>query len=210
MTTSSDSRPLSHGRFRAAFAALPEAIARLSFVRPTPAGPGAEAQGSRVIDVELARSRRYERPFVLARVPPRPGSAGALAGALRDLLRSVDRVWEERDGVYLLLPESGPETASRLLARIAEPLAALLPERAVVTFVTFPRDGLTQRALRAALAARAAAPPRGDPLRPAPALGLARGPALAAEPVALDAGLARAALDAAEDARERIRPQGSA
>jgi hypothetical protein len=210
MTTSSDSRPLSHGRFRAALAALSEAIARFSLVRPTPAGPGAEAQGSRVIDVELARSRRYERPFVLARVPPRPGSAGALAGALRDLLRSVDRVWEERDGVYFLLPESGPETASRLLARIAEPLAGLLHERAVVAVATFPHDGLTQRALRAAVADRAAAPPRGDPLQPVPALGLARGPALAAEPVALDAGLARAALEAAEDARERMRPQGSA
>lgn len=209
MAISSDSRPLTHGRFRAALAALSEAIARLSLVGPTAAGPE-DLDGWRVIDVELGRSRRYERSFVLARVPSRPESDGVAAGAVRALVRSVDRVWAERDGVYLLLPESGPETASRLLARIAEPLAALLPERAVVAVVTFPRDGLTQRALRAALAARAAAPPRGDPLRPAPALGLARGPALAAEPVALDAGLARAALEAAEDARERIRPQGNA
>lgn len=108
---------------------------------------------------ELTRSRRYEHPFFVVRIPcwstgqERWKRGQELAFDLSSLVRSVDRVWADGSDVYLLLPECGRERGMGMLARISDPLAELLSEaeRAGISLAAFPDDGLTSGALLDAL-----------------------------------------------------------
>ena len=91
--------------------------------------------------LEIARSRRFGRPFGLVRVEgnTRPPSFGAV-------LRSIDRVWTADGVTYLLLPETDREAAQSLRGRLLRELPAEL-EGCSLSVAAFPEDGLTSGAL---------------------------------------------------------------
>ena len=115
---------------------------------------------------ELSRSRRYERQFVLVRIPCRIGADSWMNGRGREtlpcvaemvqvsaFLRNVDRAWVADGGVYVLLPESDRARGEAFLARIRRLAPDVLPEEGV-RLVAFPEDGPTSGALLAALEGR--------------------------------------------------------
>ena len=122
---------------------------------------------------ELNRSRRYERRFVVIRVPCDPeervsapsGSTGRKARELSAFLRSVDRAWSTGSGIYLLLPESDRSMGEAFLARVRRQAPELLPEDGVAVAV-FPEDGWTSGALLAAVEGRPLVGPDAGPQLP--------------------------------------------
>lgn len=104
---------------------------------------------------ELDRARRFERTFVLMRIPALETSSadsagfGAL-GALPLVVRSIDQVWAMDGSIYVVLPESTRATADQLMARLR---VAMPGESALdhVEVVEFPADGVTTGALVANL-----------------------------------------------------------
>jgi hypothetical protein len=165
-----------------------------------------------VLSRELDRSRRYRHHLTLVRLAPKETSGhSALAArsrrearpwhrrgeALRDLaarlrgdLRSGDCACSDGRAVYLVMPETDAHGAEALIARVRATVADLIGDPDVRA-ASFPADGLTGRALRAAVtpgerhsrwgaaagdAARGNRTPLGEPERPAFADGLsARG-----------------------------------
>jgi len=107
---------------------------------------------------ELNRSRRYERAFVVVRIPSRqaPYEEMLQVGAF---LRSVDRAWIADASVYLLLPESDRSMGDAFLARVRRLAPEVLPDEGV-RVAAFPVDGSTSGALLAKL--------RGQPLAGTP------------------------------------------
>jgi hypothetical protein len=106
---------------------------------------------------ELDRARRFERTFVLLRIPAlEMTSADGVAagfgglGALPLVIRSIDQVWAMDGSIYVVLPESTRATAEQLMARlrIAMPGEPALDH---VDLVEFPGDGVTTGALVASL-----------------------------------------------------------
>ena len=95
---------------------------------------------------EFDRARRSGRPLALARY--RLG-AQLRASRLNDkqldriqkTVRAVDRVWLDRDGLHLLMPDSDRNSATTALVRLRERLPALADLDPVV--VVFPKDGIT-------------------------------------------------------------------
>ena len=120
---------------------------------------------------ELDRSRRYERTFVVVRIPtrpipqtPEPGpSHGDVAYEemlqIAAFLRSVDRAWIADESVYVLLPESDRSMGDAFLARVRRLAHEVLPDDGV-RVAAFPQDGSTSGALLAKL--------RGQPLAGTP------------------------------------------
>jgi lipopolysaccharide/colanic/teichoic acid biosynthesis glycosyltransferase len=128
---------------------------------------GAPAQSAwAALDREIDRSRRHSHEVTLLRLAPAeadPRELGASADRLRALIRSVDEVWVDRGGLFMLLPESGRDGAEGLLRRLAGCAPAIVGA-CEVSVASFPRDGLTANALRAAVHAppsRAGASPVG-------------------------------------------------
>lgn len=149
------------------------AVALLAMLRRQPLAARLEQgaitdgpSGWQAVQRELDRSRRYERPFVLLRVP-RAQSGSALPDALRPFVRNHDLLWASGENVYLLLPEATREMAHALLARIRSVQPHLLP--AIVRVVAFPEDAVTGGALIALLhdqsVARHSIPFTSDPAR---------------------------------------------
>lgn len=127
----------------------------------TRVGPGAVTLGSfEDLERELRRSRRFGRPFVLARV--HRSRLGSEAEAWREqtlailssLVRTVDRVWSHGGDVYVLLPESDRAAGTAALARIRGPVSRVLSDEEVdgIRFAVFaPDECPTRQALLAAL-----------------------------------------------------------
>jgi hypothetical protein len=106
---------------------------------------------------ELDRARRFERPFVLMRFPgidvaSADGSipASGSLGALPLMVRSIDHVLPIDGSVYVVLPETGLESAQQLIGRLR---IAIPGDPAVdrVEAVEFPAGGVTTGALVANL-----------------------------------------------------------
>ncbi|MFN2418756.1 MAG: hypothetical protein ABR593_07515 [Candidatus Limnocylindria bacterium] len=99
---------------------------------------------------EIDRSRRHERPLTLA-AASFPGTAirgGLLAETVaqaRRQMRSIDLLWYDGSGLWLLMPESHREGATTAIRRITE--AAPAARTAVWRLVVFPEDALTVGAL---------------------------------------------------------------
>ncbi len=96
---------------------------------------------------ELARARRFERPFSIVRLAGGPDVAGDALTTARDgvaaTARRTDRAWIDGDDVLVLLPETAPATVARFVERlVAEAAAGLTPSVA-----SFPDDGITSGAL---------------------------------------------------------------
>jgi hypothetical protein len=128
------------------------------------------------LETELTRSRRYERTFALVRIPSRAKTIATPSGsiefgrAISSLVRSVDKVWSDPEGVYVLLPEGDRAMSEAMLTRLRRPLGELLSaeEQDAISYVVFPHDGVTRGALLNALE-RSVRTKRGQlPLAPVP------------------------------------------
>lgn len=174
-TDSEESAAVFRGDTRAEpIAAAPYSIrdpvrAALGFIRPLGRTGSWRRNGKELVSVrwtpqqelqlELDRGRRYGHQFGLVRISyPRrvadhSSSIQEFARALAVFLRRVDRVWIDRGGVYVLLPECDRTKVEAMLDRIHERLDALLGEggTALVSSAVFPDDGLTSGALTATL-----------------------------------------------------------
>lgn len=125
---------------------------------------------------ELDRSRRFERPFVLMRIPAtealdgdggRVPAAHGVLGALPLVLRSIDQAWTVEGNIYTVLPESNRDSAMALIAR----LRSTMPDEEAlddVQIAEFPADGVTIGSLVASLRP-APAPGQPAPVRLMPA-----------------------------------------
>jgi hypothetical protein len=123
---------------------------------------------------EIERSRRYRHAFTLIRVAPekahatdvrmprsrrvgRPGHRRhapleQLAAELRACLRTGDVAWAEGAALYVLLPETEVTAADAVVERVRR--AAGAARDADVRVASFPAQGLTDHALRAAVTRR--------------------------------------------------------
>jgi hypothetical protein len=126
---------------------------------------------------EIERSRRYRHAFTLIRVAPesrrvgRPGRRrhdpiDELAAALRACVRSGDVAWSEGCALYVLLPETDASGADAVVERFRRAARAVACD-ADVRVASFPEQGLTDHALRAAVTRRS--PPAGALRRDGPA-----------------------------------------
>jgi hypothetical protein len=138
-------------------------------------GPPAPQDLSDALCREIERSRRYRHAFTLIRVEPEqahatdirvPRSRGVgrprrrrydpleeLAAELRACLRTGDVAWSEGSALYVLLPETDVTGANAVVERFrrtAHPVA----RDADVRVASFPEQGLTDHALRAAVTRR--------------------------------------------------------
>lgn len=107
---------------------------------------------------ELDRSRRFERRFVLMRIPAsdaldpngRTSARKGVLGVLPVVLRSIDQAWTIEGNVMAVLPESNRDSAMALIAR----LRSTVPDRSAldgIQIAEFPEDGVTIGALIANL-----------------------------------------------------------
>ncbi|MEA2651366.1 MAG: hypothetical protein QOI85_1087 [Chloroflexota bacterium] len=124
---------------------------------------------------ELDRSRRFERRFVLMRIPAsdaldpngRTAVRKGVLGVLPVVLRSIDQAWTIDGNVMAVLPESNSDSATALIAR----LRSTLPDPSAldgVQIAEFPEDGVTIGALVANLRTPPA-PGESAPVRLVPA-----------------------------------------
>jgi hypothetical protein len=124
---------------------------------------------------EIERSRRYRHAFTLIRVAPekahatdvrvprsrrvgRPGRRRydpleELAAELRACLRTGDVAWSEGSALYVLLPETDVTGADAVVERVRRAARAVARD-ADLRVASFPEQGLTDHALRAAVTRR--------------------------------------------------------
>jgi hypothetical protein len=130
---------------------------------------------------EIERSRRYRHALTLIRMAPGPSSAARgitlrpqragrpgqrrrepldqLAAEIRGCLRSGDVAWSDGSALFVILPETDASGAEAMLARFRRAARALADEPDV-RVASFPEDGLTHHALRAAVAQHVGRRPR--------------------------------------------------
>jgi hypothetical protein len=119
---------------------------------------------------EVDRSRRHERPLALATARlPGEGVTGddisETIARVRTQIRSIDVLWRDGSGLWVLMPESNRESATAAIGRIRDAAPATM--RAVWRLVVFPEDALTvgdliaklERTAPVDLPSRPAAPP---------------------------------------------------
>ncbi|HMI71804.1 MAG TPA: hypothetical protein VK510_17540 [Solirubrobacteraceae bacterium] len=138
-------------------------------------GPHAPHDFSDPLGREIERSRRYRHAFTLIRVAPekafdtqvrvprsrrvgRPGRRhhgplDELAAALRACVRTGDVAWSEGAALYVLLPETDATGANAVVERFRRTARAVAGD-ADVRAASFPEQGLTDHALRAAVTRR--------------------------------------------------------
>lgn len=116
---------------------------------------------------ELTRSRRYGRAFLLLRIrltrPPTAARARRRrrpverdktdSGLEHGVFRRTDRVWEDEDEFYVLLPECDRSKGDAVVSRVRALLVESLGE-AEIAMAAFPDDGVTSGALLVALRSR--------------------------------------------------------
>src|SRR5919198_4441201 len=142
--------------------------------------PSAPDDFSDPLSREIERSRRYRHAFTLIRVAPEKGSPthirvprprrvgrsgcrhddplDELAAELRACLRTGDVAWSEGAALYVLLPETDMSGADAVVERFRRAARAVARD-ADVRVASFPEQGLTDHALRAAVTRRR--PPAG-------------------------------------------------
>ena len=138
-------------------------------------GPRAPHEPSDPLCREIERSRRYRHAFTLIRVAPekapatdipaprsrrvgRPRRRGhdplaELAVEIRACLRTGDVAWWEGCALYVLLPETDVTGADAVVERFRRAARAVAGD-ADVRVASFPEQGLTDHALRAAVTRR--------------------------------------------------------
>lgn len=101
---------------------------------------------------ELARARRFGRPFTIVRFANGGRLDDATATSLREIAaaaRRIDRVWSDEGHILMLLPETAPSAVPGLLERIR--LVAPDALAAEPSVVHFPDHGTTSGALIGAI-----------------------------------------------------------
>jgi len=138
-------------------------------------GPPAPQDLSDALCREIERSRRYRHAFTLLRVAPEKAQAtdiwvppsrrvgrprrqrhdplDELADELRACLRTGDVAWSEGSALYVLLPETDVTGADAVVERVRSAARAVARD-ADVRVASFPEQGLTDHALRAAVTRR--------------------------------------------------------
>lgn len=107
---------------------------------------------------EVDRARRGGRPLTLARFPLRDAAMAGIRLSDKHLdlvqrtLRTVDRIWLDREDLYVLMPESDRNSAEIGLLRLRTRLSAL--GGIVPSVAVFPDDGVTMGSLATALGLR--------------------------------------------------------
>ncbi len=165
------------------------------FVRAEPWNPAAQPDPWDTLRREIDRSRRYRHPVTLIRAQPSAAASPAprprrearvrrgadptleLVEAVRRMLRSGDAAWSERGEIFVVLAETDGLAAGALVARLRSCAVGALAD-ADIHMASFPEDGLTIGALRAAIARRratAAAAERAT--TPGPSMALLSAPA---------------------------------
>jgi hypothetical protein len=124
-----------------------------------PMSLGGRRDARDVLDAELQRSRRYERPLAVVRVSAAAGRdedrrervevSAACAARLDQSLRATDHWWHEGSALYFVLPESDRAHAHAWVHRLREAVPGLPTQ---VSIAVFPQDGITRAAMWAALA----------------------------------------------------------
>ena len=128
---------------------------------------------------ELTRSRRYGRSFLLLRIRlTRPAAAAQVrrrrrpverdktdSGLEHGVFRRTDRVWEDEDEFYVLLPECDRSKGDAVISRVRALLVESLGE-AEIAMAAFPDDGVTSGALLVALRSRSSHWVGGEPDQP--------------------------------------------
>jgi hypothetical protein len=115
---------------------------------------------------ELTRSRRYGRSFLLLRIRLTRSAAAVRtrrrrpverdktdSGLEHGVFRRTDRVWEDEDEFYVLLPECDRSKGDAVVSRVRALLVESLGE-AEIAMAAFPDDGVTSGALLVALRSR--------------------------------------------------------
>lgn len=100
---------------------------------------------------ELARARRFERPFGIVRfvgVDRDVVTERHTRDKVAALSRRIDRVWLDGGDLFVLLPESDPGAVEAAVARARYRLGAVL---ALTVTATFPANGITSGSLIACL-----------------------------------------------------------
>jgi hypothetical protein len=102
---------------------------------------------------ELARARRFDRPFAIVRFSvgrsPDQGVLVGLRNEIAAISRRIDRLWIDEDHILLLLPEATEAAAKTALSRIhvrVPAAVAFAPGLAM-----YPEHGITSGALIAAV-----------------------------------------------------------
>ena len=102
---------------------------------------------------ELARARRFDRPFAIVRFSVGRAPDQALLMGLRNeiavISRRIDRAWIDEDHILLLLPEATEAAAKAALSRIHVRVAAAVAFQPGLAL--FPEHGITSGALIAAV-----------------------------------------------------------
>jgi hypothetical protein len=107
--------------------------------------------GWREFHRELARARRFNRPFAIVRYPdaaadPRVGTR--LRDRIASVSRRIDRIWVDGTDLFALLPEADTGAVDAAVTRVRSRLG-LSPAADIIA--TFPESGITSGALIAAL-----------------------------------------------------------
>ena len=116
---------------------------------------GSLATGWDLLEREIDRSRRHERPLALATAsfPDQDISGEGVAETIAragSQLRSIDVLWFDGPGLWLLMPESNRDGGTTAIRRINHATPAT--RGAVWRLVVFPDDAITVRSLMSELA----------------------------------------------------------
>jgi hypothetical protein len=102
---------------------------------------------------ELARARRFDRPFAIVRFSiGRSPDLGVLVGLRNEIAlisRRIDRLWIDEDHILLLLPETTEAAAKAALSRIYVGVAAAVVFEPGLAL--YPEHGITSGALISAV-----------------------------------------------------------
>ena len=102
---------------------------------------------------ELARARRFDRQFAIARFSVgRSPDQGVLVGLRNEIAlisRRIDRLWIDEDHILLLLPEATEAAAKAALSRVHVGVAAAVAFEPGLAL--YPEHGITSGALIAAV-----------------------------------------------------------
>ncbi len=92
------------------------------------------------IDRELARARRFERPFAVARISFGPGVSSVGVGeTIEQIARRFDRYFfDGREEVLLLMPETPVDLAQRVTERVAAGVLSMGADHVAVGVAGFP------------------------------------------------------------------------
>lgn len=106
------------------------------------------------IDRELARARRFERPFAVARVSFGPGVSPLGVGeTIEQIARRFDRYFfDGRDEVLLLMPETPVDLAQRVTDRVATGVLSMGADEVAIGVAGFPGSSTSATDLLAAAA----------------------------------------------------------